>query len=251
MIIEQRVPLRQRRDLSQIIEAAANLYVRNFWPLFRIAAVIIPLGIASAALQSSIENDVAAAIVVGVLALVQAAVNLLAAAAVIAALSDMDAGKPAEFSRAYDVAFERFWTLAGALLRVFFHVVLFAITVVGIPWAIQRSIRWLFVEQAVILDGTSAKAALSYSADAVIGRWWRTFGIWIVISVIAVVPASIVTGLFTLAPVLVSGTVNAVVNAALLPFAVTAMTLLYFDLKIRKDAAGQSEAAGGHSGPAS
>ncbi|OGO52410.1 MAG: hypothetical protein A2148_05795 [Chloroflexi bacterium RBG_16_68_14] len=237
MLIEQRVPLRQRRDLSQIIEASLNLYLRNFWPFFSIAAIVIPLGVASAAFQSAIDDRAALTAIVLPLALLQAAANLLAVAALIAALADLDAGRRAEFSRSYDVAFERFWTLAGAILRVAAIVLLLFVTVLGIPWAIQRAVRWLFVEQAVILDGTSAKEALGVSADAVIGQWWRTLGISLVIGAIGGVPASIVGGLFYLAPVLVSGTANAVVNAALLPFGVTAMTLLYLDLKVRKESA--------------
>jgi hypothetical protein len=232
---EQRVALRQQRDLGQIIGDAMGLYTQNFWPLFSIAAAVIPLGIASAALQTAIDDSAAMALVLLALVVLQAAVNLLAGAALIAALGDIDAGRPPEFSRAYDVAFERFWTLVGAILRAAFHILLFAITIIGIPWAIQRLVRWLFIEQAVILDQTSARAALSYSADAVAGRWWRTLGIAIVIGIIGTVPASIIAGVFVFAPILVSGTVNAIVNAALLPFAVTAMTLLYCDLKVRKE----------------
>ena len=47
---EQRIVLRQRRDLGEIIQAALHLYQRNFGALFVIAAVVVPLGIASATL---------------------------------------------------------------------------------------------------------------------------------------------------------------------------------------------------------
>ena len=241
---EQRVALRQPRNLSQIIEAAFNLYLQNFWPLLAIAGVVIPLGVASAALQTAVEDPVALVTIAIVLGLVQTAVNLLAVAALVASLADLDQGRPADFSHAYDVAFERFWTLAGAILRVVGIVLALAVTIIGIPWAIQRIVRWLFVEQAVMLDGTSARAALSFSADAVTGQWWRTLGIALVIGIIGAVPASIIAGVLALAPPLMAGTVNSVVNAALLPFAVTAMTLLYCDLKVRKESipAGSSPA---------
>jgi len=235
VIGEQRVVLRQRRDLSQIIEATFSIYGRSPGPLLTIAAVVVPLGIASAVFQKDLDNSAGVAVIVVALALLQAAVNLLAAGALIAALADIDAGRTPEFSRAYDVAFDRFWTLLGAMLRAAFHVMLFAITIVGIPWAIQRAVRWLFVEQAVILDHTSSRAALSYSADAVLGQWWRTLGVWTVISIIAGAPAFIISLLFRLAPIALSAAANGVVNAALLPFAVTASTLLYFDLQMRKE----------------
>jgi hypothetical protein len=231
---DERVALRQRRDLSQIIEAAATLYLQNLALFFTIAAVVVPLGIAGAVFQTAIENDIAALVVVSIVNVAQAAVSLLVGAAIVAAIADIDAGRQPDFSRAYDAAFARFWTLLGAILRVVAVVLLLAITIVGIPWAIRQGIRWLFVEQAVILEGKNASDALRLSSDTVIGSWWRTFGISLLIGIIAGVPAGIVAALFSLAPVLVSGTVSAVVSAALLPFAAIATTLLYFDLRARK-----------------
>lgn len=234
-MIEQRIVLRQQRDLGEIIQAAIAIYMQNIWPLFTIAAVIIPVNIASAIFQETLDDPATAAAIGLALTLLQLSVGLLAGAALIFALSEIDAGRPVDFSSAYDVAFQRFGSLAGAFLRVMFHVFLFAITIIGIPWAIQRLARWSFVQQAVILDGASAKAALSYSADAVAGRWWRTVGILLVISLIAAVPTVSTLGLFFLAPVVASSIANATVGAAVLPFLVAATTLLYLDLKARRE----------------
>ena len=230
--------LRQQRDLDRIIRDAINLYRDNAGPFLSIAAVVIPLGIAAAALQARFDDPVAESLVLLPVNLLQVAVNLLVAAALIAALGRIDSGQPAEFSHAYDVAFERFWTLAGAVLRVVFHVLLFAITIVGIPWAIQRLVRWVFAEQAVILDGRTAEEALSHSAAAVSGYWWRTLGISIVVALLAGIPF-IISVPFSLAPVLISGTVSAILTAGVLPFSITAMTLLYFDLKLRHEPVAQ------------
>ena len=235
-MIEQRIVLRQQRDLGEIIQAAITIYMQNLWPLFTIAAIVIPIGIASAIFQQTLDDPAIADLVWLALSLLQFAVGLLAGATLIFALSEIDAGRPAEFSSAYDVAFQRFGRLAGAYLRVVFHVLLFAITIVGIPWAIQRFVRWYFlVQQAVILDDTSARAALSYSADAVAGRWWRTLGILLVIWLIGAIPTLSTFGLFYQAPVVVSSIINATVSAALLPLIVTATTLLYLDLKARRE----------------
>lgn len=235
MRIEERVALRQRRELSQIIESSASLYLQNAGPLLSIAAVIIPLSVASPVLEDTMERSATLYIILAALGIMQFAVALIASAALITALADIDAGRPAEFSHSYDVAFDRFWTLAGAMLRALFHVLVLIITIIGIPWAIQRMVRWLFIEQAVILDQTNARAALAYSADAVLGSWWRTLGISIVLWLIVAVPASIISLLFVLAPVVVTATASAAVNAVLLPFTVTAMTMLYLDLKTRKE----------------
>ena len=235
-MIEGRIVLRKQRDLGEIIQAAITIYMQNLRPLFTIAAIVIPISIASPIFLERLDDPATATAVWLALTLLQFAVGLLAGATLIFALSEIDAGRPADFSSAYDVAFQRFGRLAGAYLRVVFHVTLFAITIVGIPWAIQRFVRWyFFVQQAVILDDTSARAALSYSADAVAGRWWRTLGIILAISIIVMIPTLSVYGLFALAPVVVSSIANAIVNAAALPFGVTATTLLYFDLKARRE----------------
>lgn len=87
----------------------------------------------------------------------------------------------------------------------------------------------------MVLDGATPSAALRQSAATVNGRWWRTLGAALVILVIVRVPGLIVAGLLVFAPVSVSGTVNSFMNALLLPFGVTAMTLLYLDLQVRKE----------------
>jgi hypothetical protein len=269
----ERVALRQQRDLGQIVEAAFSLYRQNFWRFFSIAAVLIPFGILTSilalefsptfddvlfetpivdqeaydeAVEDALRDGFIFAAVLLPLVLLQAVAQWLASLAIMAAVADLDAERapelshamrqrPPDFSRAYGVVLTRFWTLVGASLRAGFHIFLFAITIIGIPWAIQRMVRWLFIHQAVILDGTSARAALSYSADAVQGRWWRTLGIAIVIAIIGGVPASIIGALVGFAPLLISSTASAVVTAAILPFGVIAMTLLYLDLKARRE----------------
>ncbi len=233
---EQRIALRQRRDLSEIIQAALNLYQQNFAPLFVIAAVVIPLGIASAVLQDAlIDSATGVAPIFIVVTFLQLAVSFLVGAAVIVALIQIDRGQEFAFSTAYDAVFDRLWTLIGAELRALGIIILLAVTIIGLPWAIQRMVRWLFVLQAVMLDGTNASDALGGSASAVEGRWWRTFGIAFVIGIISTVPASIVSAVLIFAPPLVSGTVNSFMSALLLPFGVTAITLLYLDLQVRKE----------------
>lgn len=238
---EQRVALRQRRNLGEIIQASLHLYQQNFAPLFIIAAIVIPLGIASATLAPD-PVDFGETYEVGGelfaflgIVLLGALVTILASAAIIVALAHIDQGSLPEFSSAFDAAFERVGTLLGAALRAVAIVLLLSVTVIGIPWAIQRMVRWLFVSQAVMLDRTTAKDALAKSAGAVESYWWRTLGVALVIFFIVRVPGIIVGGVVVFAPPLVSGTVNSFMNALLLPFGVIALTLLYLDLQLRKE----------------
>jgi hypothetical protein len=119
-------------------------------------------------------------------------------------------------------------------LRVLIVVIPLTITVIGIPVAIYFAVRWAFFGQGVLLDDTSAKASLAFSADAVEGTWWRTFGILIVVLLVGSIPSQMVSGIFGLASPLIGGTAASLVAAALLPFMVIAATLLYTDLQSRK-----------------
>ncbi len=260
----ERIALRQQRDLSELIQDAITLYSQRFWLLFGIAAVVIPVGILTGILSAELTptfegiyedeelrdevfRDLGIlVVVVAPLSLLQFFAQWLASLAIIAVLAGLDAEEGSElshgrrqrgspFTRAYGVVFARFWTLLGATLRAFLPILLLTITIIGIPWAIYLAVRWLFVNQAVILDTTSARAALSYSAHAVSGRWWRTLGIAFLISLIVSVPGGIVGTVFGLAPVYISSTASSVIGAALLPLGVIAMILLYFDLKQRKE----------------
>ena len=239
-MIDQRSPLRQRRDLSEIIRDALQLYSQYFVVFFTIAAVAIPLGIASGIFSERIENDVASAAIVGALSLAQVIVNQLVGAALLVAMDDLENERVPEFGRAYDVAFVRFATLLAAMLRVLFHVVLFAATIVGIPWAIQRLVRWAFVSQAVMLDGANPKDSLSRSAAAVEGSWWRTLGCLIAIGIPGLMIA-LVSVTFPSRPVVLTSTTIAALGALIVPFGVIAATMLYFDLNARKETSTPTE----------
>jgi hypothetical protein len=255
------IPLRQRRDLSQIIEGAVSLYTQHFWAFFLIAAVTLPLAIAAAAIQETgdvitinevetrtgtdfeFEVDWTPFILLIALSITQIFVQFVAALSIIAGLRLYADGQPPEFGGAYDLTLARIGTLIGAALRVAIVVIPLWITIIGIPVAIYFAIRWAFSPQAVLLDDTSAKAALAYSADAVEGRWWRTLGILIVIALIGLVPSLVVSGVFNFAPPIVAGVANSAVTALLLPFTVIAASLLYVDLQSRKQVPAEAPAS--------
>jgi len=239
--------LQRRRALGQIGRDAAIMYVKNLRVFVPIGAVFIPLGIAATAVQAQLRLDDhipsqgAASLLVfsfgGVQALFSA---IILGGAIFAALREIDAGRRASFGDAYRVVLLRLWTLLGANLRSLFHIAVLAFTIIGTPWAIHRAVAWGFVGQAVVLDNRDAKESLSASADAVRGNWWRTFAILTAIIIVVVLPGPIIAMallLFASPPVTdMVYTVNAVLySLLLLPFAFTASTLLYSDLKARRN----------------
>lgn len=231
---ERHIVLKQQRDLSRIVEDSLGLCSQHGWRLLAIAAVLIPLNLAEVGVLESID-DPEAAFVQLVLAPLDLVVSILVSAALVAGLVDVDAGGKAGFTQAYSQALEHLWILLAASLRAFFHVFLFAITIIGIPWAIQRIVRWLFVVQAVMLDGTTGKEALSQSANAVEGSWWRALGISALVGVMVGVTPLVLTVPLSFASTLLSGTIGTFLNVLLFPFGVAAATLLYLDLKTRKE----------------
>ena len=77
---------------------------------------------------------------------------LIIGPSVIEAVGEIRAGRRPSFVSTYREVFRRLKRLVLAVGGTFLVVALLAVSVVGIPWAISRSIRWLFVSQAVLLD---------------------------------------------------------------------------------------------------
>jgi hypothetical protein len=98
---------------------------------------------------------------------------------------------------------------------------------------------------ALLIEGRRGRAALGRSFQLVRGRWWRTFGIIIVGFILAGVVSSLVQGVF-LAGILVGSDNDALVLlfSALAgvvgltittPFQAALLTVVYFDLRVRKE----------------
>ena len=118
------------------------------------------------------------------------------------------------------------WTLArGGLI-----VLALTITIIGLPWAINRSVRWMFGSQAAVLGGIRGKTALDDSATAVRGRWWQAAVNGAVLAFIGAAPGVIVALLLLILarfPVDAANSVASLVFALAQPFAIVGLTLLY------------------------
>ena len=222
--------LRGRHDLGEIIGLAYRLYVANFGPLFLMALTVAPLQVLSAVVQdriASVENQQLAAAAFVPFSVV---VSLIATGALIHAVNDIATGTPPTFSRSLDAAFERFGSLFTTNLLAG---VLALLSLLAFPYF---AVRWTFGPQAVVIEGKRHWAALDISSSIVKGQWWRTFGMLIVITLIATGPI-LLANAASLLPALPSSAILAAVLALTLPFLVAAQTLLYYDLRARKAAA--------------
>jgi hypothetical protein len=161
-----------------------------------------------------------------VLFVIYLVVNALMQGALIRAVSEQTARQTSNFGQSYSAAWQRIGNLIGASLLVGLAVGLMAITIIGIPVAIYFGVRWAFVLQAILIEGSGITESLSRSSNLVEGNWWRVFGIMLVVSLI-------VWGIsFFVSLIPVIGSIIGVVVST--PIMVAGQTLLYYDLRHRK-----------------
>lgn len=106
-------------------------------------------------------------------------------------------------------------------------------------------VRILFTSQAIIAESKGPLEALSRSWNLTKGFWWRTLGYLLVIviinAIITFVPTVLASGLAAvfvedvIVLQLINGAVSAIGSVLVTPFTLIAVTLMYFDLRIRKE----------------
>jgi hypothetical protein len=244
-------PVRRRRQGGQICRATTRIYAENV-PLFTAAGVIfVPVYVVAAAIQWVIFHLTAIAPLVALdgrhgavtasLAVLLGGVgglfaSVVATAAVAVILDELDAGRRILAGQAYWRVLRRWRSLTRGMATELGMVLLLAITVVGIPFAIHRFIRWSLFAQACMLDDLSATESLHRSSELVKGHWWRTFGFTALIDALAILSGPLLgVGLL----LLTDHSLNFINLAASLvytftvPYAAVQLTLYYFDLEAR------------------
>ena len=131
-------------------------------------------------------------------------------------------------------------------LGVIFIIVGLLLTLLGLVIAIWLGVNWFCGSQAVVIEGKGPVAGLGRSWNLVRGSWWRVFGIGLVVAIIVIVagtviaiPIGVIAGIAAFASgeafTLVGAIAGAVATILTAPFAYIAGTLLYFDLRVRKE----------------
>jgi len=249
------IVLRRARDIGQIGRASFVMYTRRILMFLAFGAAFIVIGSIATGIQAPIKiQDFGDNIFIEPLLLLtigglQAIVSLLVIeATVTVALNKMAEGHSPTIIQTYKDVFPQLLQVIGARLRTAFHVVLLILTIVGIPWAIHRSVSWLFVEQMVLIEGKDWKDSLSASAELVRGSWMRTLGFIFAALIVFVVPGPVIAFLMLLwaSPptsdtiYLVNGLLYGLVLA---PFVSIAEVLYFFDLKARRRQIGLADVA--------
>jgi hypothetical protein len=244
-------PVRRRRQGGQIFRATTRIYAQNI-PIFAAAGVIfVPVYVLAASIQWVIFHLTAVAPLVALdgrhgaitafLAILVGGIgglfaSVIATGAVAVILGDLDAGRRILAGQAYRRVLGRWRSLGKGMAIELGTVLLLTITIVGIPFAIHRFIRWSLFAQACMLDDLSATESLRRSSALVKGHWWRTFGFTALVDALAILSGPLLgVGLL----LLTDNSLNFINLAASLvytftvPFAAIQLTLYYFDLEVR------------------
>ena len=227
-------------NLTDILKGALGVYRRHPGRMFLVAAPSIPLTVAGILVRP--ESWVLAVVILPIAFMVFYAVP---AAALVRAVADALESTAPDFWRSYAAVVSRLGPLMLAALRFSVIIQALSIIIVGTPLAFYLLVRWLFFQHAIMLEDARAGASLNRSGDLVTGSWWRVFGITLVILIIVWVPGAFVglllfkpVGGFGLgllsAPPGIGATAAAITGAITLPFAVSADTILFFDLRRRR-----------------
>ena len=166
-------------------------------------------------------------------------------AAVTSALVLMTRREPVGVRAAIANLGRRAWSTIGASLAVGALCVVLALTVIGIPLALWLGVRWLFVQDGMLLRDLGARDSLRWSATIVRGHWWRTLGCGTLLVAIAIATGPLV-GIamifFTSLPLGLVNVFGSIIFALAVPWLVIARFLLYLDLEERSEASPPVEA---------
>ena len=217
------------KGLRELVGETLAVYQKGFRPFVLIAFL--------AQIPTVLSLAISATAVLWVLAVVGLLLGILAQGAMIHAVIQHYLGRELDVAACYGRAWQKAGRLIiGALLfgGVLIIAALFSLFLIGIPVFFYMLVIWFFFSEAIMVEGKDPLQALGRSRELVAGSWWRVFafvliflGIFIVIGVGQLVLAPIST---TLADFF--STAAGIVVA---PIASIGATLVYFDLRARKE----------------
>jgi hypothetical protein len=116
----------------------------------------------------------------------------------------------------------------------------------GLCFSVWAYVSWAVSIPALLMEGARGRRALGRSLTLVRGRWWATFGALLLGYLIYAILGAIISGLFTallftdvgdnvLVGVAVDAIGGAVGSILTTPFLAALVTVVYFDLRVRKE----------------
>jgi hypothetical protein len=226
--------LRAKRAFGQLVRAARQLYGRHW-------RVLVPIALAGLVIVAGTN------LLAGLLAGGHSVNDAAGRSGVNLALADLveSIARPIALAviAAIVVIFMRLLVesqpsgFLAALLLASLGLLLMAITIIGIPFAVWKLVGWSFVGQEVLFTDKSLRESFRGSSELVRGRWWRAVRVVVFLVALLFIAGPVLTlGLiFTPLPFLAINLLGALIFSLLIPYVVIAQTLLYFDLQVRAE----------------
>ncbi len=245
--------------IGETLDAGIKIYRNKFGTMLAaVAIVVVPVQVLSILITLSLPNSTtastgttttttgdgwpgfAAFLLLLVISVISAA---LAEAACLKAVSDAYLGTDTDWRGSLRFGYRR---LGPLLWLTVIHTVLlllaFAACIVPGVWLYAA---WAVAIPALLLEDARGFKALGRSFNLVRGRWWPTAGILLLANLLA---SAVALGLVLLAlPLLLTGDGNdfvvelanavftAAANVLTIPFISALVTVIYFDLRVRKE----------------
>ena len=268
-------PVLRPLDFGGIFDQAFRLYTGHWRTLLTLSAIVmVPLGLASLGLSLVLFQDIDAALtdpafleaspeeVIGLFvdallpSLFVGLLNIiglwLLQGAVTHAVAEVYAGRAPTWQESLSTGFQRLPSLAGAVIMIGLGS-LAGLVLCFLP-GVWLYMMWFVTVPALVAERLGAWQAMSRSWDLISGFWWRTFGLAIVTSIIVGIvsvalasPSQFVvfSGGSLTATQATSQVANTIASILTLPFQALVAVVIYFDLRVRKEAFDLTALTGG------
>jgi hypothetical protein len=251
--------------IGDILDETFRLYRENFLLFLATAAVLeVPAQIINTLLslarpavttivpgQGITPAQTSAATTGGLIGVVAGLITAFAGVFITAALavvvSNRYLGRLTTVGEAYRATLNRLGPLLVTTIWAGIRLVLLGfacVVIIGIPFLIYFAVAWSLLPQVVMLENVD-RGASGRSRELIRGYWWKTLGLYIVVAILAyllvfVILVPVVAGIFAGAGVtgtrLLTGLATLIFSLLVRPIQTVATTLLFYDLKIRKEA---------------
>jgi hypothetical protein len=170
-------------------------------------------------------------------------VDLLSTAACVKAISDAYLDRPVGLGASLRFAARRLGALVwmDILMVVLLGLAFTALVIPGI-WLYAA---WSVATPALLIEGVRGQRALGRSRELVRGRWWPVAGVLVVAGVMTALVSGAITGVLlaivlagggsALYAVVVVSLASAVAGVLTRPFQAAVVTVLYYDLRVRRE----------------
>jgi hypothetical protein len=239
--------------VGEILDLGIKIYRRRFGTLVRaVAVVVVPVAVVTAIVQTSItfqdgdtlDGGDAAAVIVGTL--VVTVLTYLASQLATAASFEIVSGDYLEETPTWQASLLEARKRLRSLVWVsflYFGALLLGTLACIIP-GVYLYVAFAVYVPALLFEDLRGRAALRRSKGLLQGRWWPAFGVLVVTQIITSIINGALNGLLL---GIISSADNEAVDALAralstsvssiltTPFAAAVITVLYFDMRVRKE----------------